>query len=51
MPSKPVMILILEMYDAKKMYNLYFLSVVFITKCSKNVSYLANSSVLHYYLQ
>ena len=34
-----------------KMYNLYFLSVLFIIKCSKKVSYLASSSVLHYYLQ
>ena len=33
------------------MYNLYFLSVLFIIKCSKKVSYLASSSVLHYYLQ
>ena len=33
------------------MYNLYFLSVVLIIKCSKNVSYLASSSVPHYYLQ
>ena len=30
---------------------LYFLSVVFIIKCSKKVSYLASSSVLHYFLQ
>ena len=34
-----------------KMYNLSFLSVVFIIKCSKKVSYLASSSVLHYYLE
>ena len=30
--------LILEIYEGVKMYNLYFLSAVFIIKCNKNLS-------------